>query len=244
MERYLKLGKRDYVFLIIKTVLVAFALDMVFYRSLPGIVPSAAAGFLFFKMEKKGELEKKRNEFRLQFKEFLLLLNTGQRAGYSIENAMENSYRDLVNCFGKKAPVVLLTQNVLIAQKNTRAVNDVFIQAGISSEIEDITEFGELYELAYGRSGNLYRVMEKIAETIVDKMDTLNDVYNRLNEKIYELKVMSLMPFLIVGYISLTNPGFFDGMYKSTLGFLVMTVCLCMYTLAFVWGRRIVEITV
>lgn len=241
---YLKLTSKDYLSLAGRGIVASLILNMVFYRSLIGIIPSVLVGVLYSKSEKKRLIEKKRNEFRMQFKEFLLLTNTGQRAGYSLENAIENSRGDLINCFGKKAPIVLLVNRVTVARRNGKEIDDVFTLAGKETDIDDITEFGEIYSLAYGKSGNMNRVMERTAEAIVEKLEILVEVYSKLNEKIYELKVMTIMPFLIVGYLSVSNPGFFEGMYGSHTGNLIMSLCLGLYVLAFAWGRKIVGIRV
>ena len=58
-----------------------------------------------------------------------------------------------------------------------------------------------------------------------------------LASRIFEQRIMNLIPFLIVLYIDLTSPGFFSVMYGTWMGRSVMTMCLAAYAGALVLGR-------
>ena len=49
---------------------------------------------------------------------------------------------------------------------------------------------------------------------------------------------------LILLYVDLAAPEFLEGLYHNPLGVGIMTSCLAVYLLAFIWGRRIVRIEV
>jgi len=51
---------------------------------------------------------------------------------------------------------------------------------------------------------------------------------------------MNIIPFLLVGYIEIGNPGFFKGLYEGVTGRAVMTVCLLCYLGARRLANRIV----
>ena len=61
-------------------------------------------------------------------------------------------------------------------------------------------------------------------------------------EKRFEQKIMNLMPFFIVFYVDVTSPGFFEPMYRTAAGRVVMTACLGMYLAACVISQRILQI--
>ena len=54
-------------------------------------------------------------------------------------------------------------------------------------------------------------------------------------------RVMTLIPGFIIIYISVSSPEFLKIMYESIVGKIVMTVCLILYLLAYIWGERIVD---
>jgi tight adherence protein B len=45
-------------------------------------------------------------------------------------------------------------------------------------------------------------------------------------------------------YIDLTSPGFFQLMYTTAIGKVVMTVCMVLYVLAFFISRKIMSIEI
>ena len=55
---------------------------------------------------------------------------------------------------------------------------------------------------------------------------------------------MTIIPFCMMGYIEVSNPGFFDVLYHNLLGYAVMTVSLAVYLAAWRLGKKICRITV
>ena len=60
----------------------------------------------------------------------------------------------------------------------------------------------------------------------------------------FEQKIMNLLPFLIILYVDLTSPGFFDQMYTTVVGRIVMSGCLAIYGAAYWISGKILDITV
>ena len=79
---------------------------------------------------------------------------------------------------------------------------------------------------------------------IRQKQETVAEIETVLTGKMTEQKVMSLMPLLILLYVRLTSPEFLSGMYGNLTGRAVMTVCLLIYAVAYLWGKKIVGIEV
>ena len=55
---------------------------------------------------------------------------------------------------------------------------------------------------------------------------------------------MSLIPCLLIAYVGLASPEFLDVMYQNPAGMAVMSICLGVYVLAFLMGRKIVAIEI
>lgn len=180
----------------------------------------------------------------MEFKELLLLSCTGLRAGYSIENALTNSFRDLEKLFGCDSPSCRMLKKIEAARKNHGSIPEVFRDAGFSSGIPEITEFGAVYAIAYERSGNLSEVMENTAEGLLDRLKLEEEIREALHERRFEMKIMNLMPFLIMSYISLTSRGYFDRMYGNLPGVLIMSGAMAVCVLSYLWGERIVRIRI
>lgn len=56
-----------------------------------------------------------------------------------------------------------------------------------------------------------------------------------------ELGIMKIMPFGILLYIDMGNPGYFDSLYHNLTGAVIMTGCLGVYLGAYLLGERIMK---
>ena len=130
---------------------------------------------------------------------------------------------------------------ILISVILSLSIHEIFIKAGRETDIEDIWQFGEIYQIAYASSGNMSVIMDKAAQVLIEKLEIRNNAYIALNERIFELKIMNMMPFLIIVYVSLTNPGYFDVMYHNLKGILIMTGVLIVYILSYLWGQKLLR---
>jgi len=52
------------------------------------------------------------------------------------------------------------------------------------------------------------------------------------------------VPIAIIGYVRLTTPDYFTGMYHTVFGTVVMTLCLVVYGIAFFIAQKIMNIEV
>ena len=70
------------------------------------------------------------------------------------------------------------------------------------------------------------------------------EIQATLASKKSEQMIMSAMPFVILGYMQITSPGFLQVLYGNTFGAAAMTVCLVIYFFAYWMGQKIVNIEV
>ena len=103
---------------------------------------------------------------------------------------------------------------------------------------EEIYEFAEVFRAAKRSGGNLAEIMEKTAAMISERIDTFEEIKVAIAAKQMEQNIMNIVPFGIVFYISITSPGFFDGLYKNPTGMLIMTGCLALYLGAYALGKK------
>lgn len=235
---------KEKIIITIKSVIVISVIDYYFYKNIYAIFFLIPLGYIYSQKLKKEMITKKQQKLKLEFKELLLISSTGQKAGYSIENAMINSYDDLRELYGTESLICVFLKGLSNVRNNRQSISDYFIEFGESTAIEEIMEFGEIFAIAYEKSGNISAVMEKTAKSIIDKLETEDEIYLSLSERIYELRIMNLMPFLMMTYIKVTSNGYFESMYNNFAGIIVMTICLLLYITSYIWGNKIMEIKV
>lgn len=201
--------------------------------------------FVFFIREKKRELAKKRRqELSLQFKDLVLALSANVKAGYSMENALRESCRDMELLYSVDSPVCIEVRHMLRGLENNVVLEKLLYDLGVRSHVPDIMQFADVFLIAKRSGGNLTEILEKTAAIIEQKIETDKEIQLMISSKKLEQKIMNLVPFLIIFYIGTTSKGFFDVLYHNVVGAAVMTGCLLFYGAAYLFSKRIVEIEV
>lgn len=235
---------KEGILAVLESAFLVLAIGYFFYRSL------IACAFLlplfgFLLKEKRRELSKKRRqELNAQFKDLVLSLSANMKAGYSIENALREAYRDLEPLYGADSPIVIEMRHMIRGMENNVVLERLLYDLGLRSHLSDIMQFADVFLIAKKSGGNLTEILEKTAEVIEQKIETDKEIQLMISAKKMEQKIMNLVPFLIIFYIGTTSKGFFDVLYHNLVGVVVMTVCLVFYGAAWRFSKKIVEIEV
>jgi len=200
--------------------------------------------FFFFKEKKKELAKKRRQELSVQFKDLVLSLGANQRAGYSIENAFREAYRDMEMLYGAQSPICREVRHIILGLENNVVLENLLYDLGVRSRQQDIMQFADVFLIAKRSGGSMTDILEKTAAVIEQKIETDKEIQLMISAKKMEQKIMNLVPFLIIFYIGTTSKGFFDVLYHNPAGVAIMTVCLGFYGAAYLISRRIVEIEV
>lgn len=219
-------------------------LNFVFYRSIRVFLVSLPLG-VFYPLLVKDELKKKRKEtLTVQFKDAILAAASSLNAGYSVENAFADALKETDRIYGKES---MISEEIRLMLHKTR-VNRTFEEAledfAGRSGLEDVKSFAAVF-LAAGKSGGeLMKIIAKTAEIIGEKIRIQEDILTATAARRMEQKIMSAIPVLIVLYIEFTSPGFFEVLYKTAAGRVIMTVCLVVYLGACRLAERFLEISI
>lgn len=219
-------------------------LNFVFYRSIRVFLVSLPLG-VFYPLLVKDELKKKRKEtLTVQFKDAILAAASSLNAGYSVENAFADALKETDRIYGKES---MISEEIRLMLHKTR-VNRTFEEAledfAGRSGLEDVKSFAAVF-LAAGKSGGeLMKIIAKTAEIIGEKIRIQEDILTATAARRMEQKIMSAIPVLIVLYIEFTSPGFFEVLYKTAAGRVIMTVCLVVYLGACLLAERFLEISI
>lgn len=105
-------------------------------------------------------------------------------------------------------------------------------------------EFAQVFAAAKRNGGNLTEVIERSASIIEEKVETEKEIQILVSARKLEQRIMNVVPFGILLYISVTSKGFFDVLYHNPAGIIIMTVCLAVYVAAVLLSGKIVNIEV
>ena len=164
-------------------------------------------------------------------------------AGYSMENAVTEAYRDLSLMYGSGTVILKelwdMKQKVSMHEPLDRVLMDFAARSGV----EDIHTFAQVYATARRSGGNLVKIMKRTADNIGEKMEIQREIETMIAGKKMESICMMVIPLLIIVYLRVFSPGFLDPVYQGAAGRLFMTGALAVYGVSVVWSRSIMNIS-
>ena len=215
-----------------------------FYRSIWAYLPLLPALLLFLKGKKKELAGKRRRALQMQFKDAVLSVSANQKAGYSVENAFKEAYRDMKMLYGEESPICRELYSIGKGLENNIVLEKLLYDFGCRSRLQDIMQFAEIFLIAKRNGGSMTEILSVTADTIEQKTAVDKEIEVLLSSRKMEQKIMNAVPFFIIFYISLTSGGFFDVLYHNPAGILIMTACLAVYLAAYFISGKIVAIEV
>ena len=241
---YTRMGRADFGRCLAGDLSLILLIGWLFYDSLVSAIVLFPGIFWLLQEQKKTLRRKRRQEMQRQFLDAIQMMAASLQSGYSVENAIRASAKELKKLYPCDAFIVLEFQNLALQLDRNRSVEELLQDLGERSQVEDLQSFAEVFLTAKRTGGDLLHVIRNTALCIRQKQETIAEIETVLTGKMTEQKVMSLMPLLILLYVRLTSPEFLSGLYGNLTGRTVMTVCLLIYAMAYLWGKKIVRIEV
>ncbi len=221
-----------------------FVVAKMFYGNLwMGIVISPI-GYIVFRTIKRKIYKSQIRKMELQFRDMLTAVSDLMQTGYSIENAFIESYKEIVQIYGKNS--MIGKEMRLINSRLKLNVNIEKIMADFADryDIDSIKTFYQTFSIAKRTGGNMREIIKNVCETISLKEEIKEEIIVAMNAKRLEQKVMMGIPIFIMMYVTFASPGFLDVMHETLLGNVIMTGCLAAYIGSYIWGEKIIDVEI
>ena len=189
-------------------------------------------GMFFYYKYLSLHLKKRRDKLlTFQFKEFISIICSLLSTGYSIENSIIESCKELQALYPKS---LILDEAIKMSHKIRLHIptDTLFIDFANRTDIEHIKTFSEILSIATKNGGNLIQIIMSTTASISSQIEIHREIDTSLAGKKYELYIMAIMPPIIILYIRCTQPGFFTPVYNNLAGSFLMFICLLFYVLA------------
>ncbi len=238
------LSMREWLFYSGQGILIAALFSYIFYRSLVVFLIFIPFGIIVPLTKRKELKNRQLQQLNLEFKEGILLLSSFLSAGYSVENSVISASGELSVLYGEEG---LITKEFRFIERQihmNRSVEQAFLEFALRSGLDDVKNFAEVFSTAKRSGGELVSIISHTADVIRDKVQVRQEILTMTASKQFELKIMNLIPFFIVIYIDFTSPGFFQIMYTTGAGRILMTICMILYMIAYQTAKRIMEIEI
>lgn len=146
--------------------------------------------------------------------------------------------------YGEESIIVKEFHRIISRLQRNENIEDILDEFAAKSQVEDIQYFAAVFRYAKRCGGDLIAIIRQTAHTIREKNETLTEIQTVISGKRMEQKVMSAVPFLLMGYLKITSWEFVSPLYGNIQGVTVMTGCLFLYCLSDYIAKRIVDIEI
>lgn len=238
-----RLKPGEWLFCIGSWAAVAGVFSYFFYRSMIVFFIFLLLFPFYFKTVKKNYIRKRKWNLKNQFADALMGISTALQSGNSVENAFQKTYYEMVRLHGKDSDIAKEFYTIAKGLENNMTLEYLLQDFADRCEIEEITDFTDIFVVGKRSGGNLRELITACCNTISEQLQLQREFRILLSSKQFELRIMGLVPFGIILYIGSSSKGYFDSLYHQMPGIGIMTVCLILYATAYLWGKRIIEKT-
>lgn len=219
--------------------IVMFAFFNNFLIALIGGVVSAKVLSKYYREYRK---KKQAEELRNQFKDLLESLTSSYSAGQNTVEAFTDAYSDMVSIYGENADISAEIQIICTGLRNNINIEELLLDFAKRSGLDDAMSFANVFEVCNRQGGDLKRIVSETREIINDKIEIEMEIETMLSGSKNELNIMMVMPVIIV--VMLKGLGTTMAGANTPATVLVKIICIGIFGLAYVMGRKITDIKI
>lgn len=199
--------------------------------------------FIFMRQQRARKIYQEKEKLRKEFREMMISIGNSLSAGYSIENALKTAKSD-IELYQEHSMLAKELQLLINRLKMNESVDKLLLDMADQVELQEFYQFAQVISIAKKSGGNLIEITENTIEHLGQAIQTKEEIHTMIAAKQMEKKIMSVMPYFILLYVRIANPGYFDILYESFAGVLVATISLLCLWIADVWAERVTEIEI
>ena len=236
-----KVSKKEKAVVIMVIFMAIIIISILFYGTIYAVVILLPLGVPIYREQKRRIINKKKKELKVQFKDMLMVMSDSLKTGYSVSNALKESYKDMVSMYGRYSYICEELRIMISKIKLNVREEDIFKDFAKRTGLREAILFSRIFSVAKNTGGNMTEVIGSVTDSIVLKENVREEIEVSTTEKKTEQKIMTLIPMALILYVKMMSPDFLNIMYETNAGRIVMTICLVLYVLAFLWAQKIVE---
>ncbi len=221
-------------------------IGFIFYNNLIVAIILAGLSIWFPKIQVKSLIKKRKQELAMQFKQTLYSLGSSLAAGRSVENSFKEVAKDLRLLYPDPSTDIIRELDIInFRVENGEPIEEALLDLSKRADIEDITNFTDVFTTCKRKGGNLNEVIRRTSNIIGEKLEIKQEIMVLVSQKRFEAQVIILAPFAIVALLNISSPDYMEPLYKlSSGGPIIMTLALVLLGLCFAGVQKIMDIKV
>jgi tight adherence protein B len=234
----LRMRPEEWLILQVTAVIVAAAVITVLSGNPFGVVVGGLLGYLATRAYMNFKTARRQRAFSDQLPDVLQLVAGSLRSGFSLNQAVAGVVRD-----GSEPT----------ASEFARAMTEVRLGSDLEDALDRVAERMECADLHWvvlavrisrEVGGNLAEVLMNTVGTMRERAQIRGQIRVLSAEGRISARILIALPFLLGGYLGLTNPSYLKPLFTTATGLTLMVVGVVLLVLGAFWISRLVKIEV
>jgi tight adherence protein B len=188
---------------------------------------------------------KKRRLNRLlgQFQSLLESLVVSLQAGSPDLKAFNNALDDMILMYSDSADIVKEVKLMMAKFANRTSIGEALMDFAERSGLEDIRLFASVYIAVEGKGEKTSEIVIRSQKILSDKITIQSEIRTMASGAVMEINIMLVIPVVIVAVMGSVGGEMMASLF-TPLGHIVATVALVIFALAYIIGKKMVNIKV
>lgn len=204
-------------------------------------ITGVIAAKLFLPIRKQQIIEKRKRSLHLQFRDFIESVATSLNAGKNVPDSIKSAYDDLKVQYAEGSFILKELELILSSMNNNVNLEDLLLDFGQRSGINDIESFGSVFETCYRKGGNIKDVIKTTHQIIGDKIEIEMEIETMVTANKTEQYIMIAMPIGLIAMIKMMSPEFAAN-FVTVTGIISTTIAIVIFVIAYFVGREVLSI--
>lgn len=224
----------------IVAIIAAIGAALVFYRSVYGLIAGIPVGIYVYRFDRKREQERCEMILSTQFRTMLQSMMGTLEAGYALKNALLTAGKECARIHGKNCEIAVAIEKLRMRVELNESFDTAVKQLSKDFPIEEMRDFSEVAAVTTRTGGNVIGIIRDTAEKIIAGIELKEELRTIVASRQTEQRIMTLMPAVMICFLTISSPGLLDCLFKNLFGVIVMTAMLALNITADYIGKRIV----
>lgn len=201
-----------------------------------GILLSFLIGFFVIDIFIQIEYRKKRKQISDDLLKAIIIMNNAFKSGMSIMQAIEIVKNELDGAIGDEFKKIHLDLSYGLT------IEVVFSRFYERVHLEDVKFITTSLTLLNKTGGNIVKVFKSIEREFFDKKKLNDELKTVTASSIFVYRFLLVIPFAISLVIFVLNPQYFNPLFKTQIGILILILILLLYALYVLVVKKIMKV--
>ena len=201
-----------------------------------GLILSFILGFFIIDIYVQIEYRKKRKAISEDLLKAIIIMNNAFKSGMSIMQAIEIVKNELEGAIGDEFKKIYLDMSYGLT------IETVFDRFYKRVRLDDAKFITTSLTLLNKTGGNIVKVFKSIEREFFDKKKLNDELKTATSSSMFVYKLLLIIPFIVCFLIFILNPSYFNPLFKSQIGAMVLLLILLLYIMYACIIKRIMRI--